>query len=301
MATQTLAPPLVERRKPRQKHPPREYGWTVYMIVITAVMVAGFVMSRQHLYTSGDAIGYNLGVAGGIMMLTLLLYPLRKRVRFMRNLIILPRWFQWHMVFGILGPACIVLHTTFHLGSINAAMTLFFVLVVSGSGIFARFFYTKLHWGLYGRQASYEQLQADLKGYGDVKSILGFAPDIQKKLLDFRDYALNISRVGTLPLWDLVTLSARAEMLSNALQRELEDAMYADALKKHWNDAQMRLLDRLYEENRTFVRSYLMTVRDLAQFRSYEKLFSQWFFFHVPPVFVLTFSATWHVVAVNMY
>jgi hypothetical protein len=301
MVTQTLAPPFVERRKPRQKNPPKEYGWAWYLVVITALMGAGFVVSRGQLYSPGDKVGYYLGLVGGVMMLTLLLYPLRKRARFMKNWGILPKWFQWHMVFGVLGPALIVLHTNFHVASINAGMALFFTLVVSGSGIFARFFYTKIHWGLYGRMASYEQLQQDMDGYGDVKSILGFAPEVQRRLLEFRDYAMSTSQAGTLNPWQLMTLSVRAELLAGALQSELEEAMYKDAPRKHWNAVQMRLLDKLCEENKNFVRSYLMTVRDIAQFRSYERLFSIWNFFHVPPVFILAFSATWHVIGVNMY
>lgn len=301
MATQTLSPPFIERRKPRQGNPPEDYGWTLYLIVITLLMVAGFVISRDHLYKPGDRIGYNLGLAGGLMMLTLLLYPLRKRAGFMKNWIILPKWFKWHMAFGVLGPALVMFHTTFYIGSINSGMTLFFMMVVSGSGIFGRFFYTKVHWGLYGRQASYKQLQEDLDGHGDVKSIFSFAPGIQGKLVEFRDFAMNASETKKPKIWNFLTLGMREKLLYRALDRELEEVMYADALERNWNEVQMNLLDELFNQNRTFIRSYLRTVRDVSQFETYEKLFSLWHFFHVPPVFMLVFCATWHVIAVHMY
>ncbi len=304
MASQSTAVPFVERRKPRQKnHQPKDYGWTLYLIIITLLMVAGFFISHDHLYKPGDKVGYNLGLAGGLMMLTLLIYPIRKRIGFMRNWGILPTWFKWHMVFGIFGPALIMFHSTFYIGSINAGVALICMLLVSGSGIFGRFFYTKIHFGLYGRQASHQQLQADLDGSGDVKSIFSFAPHIQQKLIEFRDSALKSSKTGTgiIKVWNLLGLSVRTNLLSRTLIRELEDAMYADVHEKQWNDAQMKRLDQLYYHNEEFIRSYISGVRDIAQFGTYEKLFSLWHIFHVPLVYMLAFSAIWHVISVHMF
>ena len=115
MASSAVSPqqPQVERRKPQPRIPPKDYGWTLYLIIITALMVAGFFISMDQLYKPGDSIGYNLGLAGGLMMLTLLIYPLRKRIGLMKGWGLLPHWFKWHMVFGILGPALIVFHSTF--------------------------------------------------------------------------------------------------------------------------------------------------------------------------------------------
>jgi hypothetical protein len=293
--------PAVERRKPRQKNPPKDYGWTLYLIVITLLMAAGYFISRDHLYKPGDKIGYNIGLTGGLMMLTLLLYPVRKRVDFMKNWVLLPKWFKWHMAFGILGPAFIMFHSTFYIGSINAGVALICMMLVSGSGIFGRFFYTKIHYGLYGRQATFKQLQEDLKGSDEAKSVLGFVPDIQKKLDEFRDYSANASRPGSRNLWQILTLGIRASYLARTLTSELEDAMYGDANEKNWNDVQMKRLDELFSQNKIFIRSYLMTARDAAQFSTYEKLFSLWHIFHVPLVYMLVFSAIWHVVAVHMY
>lgn len=274
------------------------------MIVITLLMLAGFFISSDHLYKPGDKIGYNIGLAGGLMMLTLMLYPLRKRVGFMKNWVILPVWFKWHMVFGILGPALIMFHSTFYIGSINAGVALICMLLVSGSGIFGRMFYTKIHYGLYGRQASLKHLEEDLYGSGDVKSIFSFAPVIQNKLFEFHEYALDSlasSGASKFRPWKFLMVGVRAKLLSRDLIKVLEEAMYANAQEKKWNDAQMKRLDELFNQNSTFIRSYLTNVRDLAQFSTYEKLFSLWHIFHVPLVYMLVFSAIWHVVAVHMY
>jgi hypothetical protein len=301
MASQTSALPSVERRKPRKKNRPKDYGWTIYIIAITLLMVAGYFFSHGHPYKPGDKVGYNLGLAGGLMLLTLLLYPMRKRVRFMKNWAPLPKWFKWHMVFGILGPALIMFHSAFTIGSINAGVALVCMLLVSGSGIFGRFAYTKIHYGLYGRHATHKQLQEDMEGSGDVKSIFSFAPRIQQKLVEFHDFAMKSSIAGKIKIWNVLTMGIRAKWLSITLIRNLEDAMYSDAHEKKWNDAQMKRLDELYYQNEKFIRSYILAVRDLAQFDVYEKLFSLWHVFHVPFVYMLVFSAIWHVIAVHMY
>ncbi len=300
MSAHAMAPTLVERRKPPHKVPPRDYGWTLFLCLLALALAGGFPLARDGLYHSGDHIGYNLGLVGGLMMLTLLLYPLRKRAHFMRKWGLMPHWFEWHMACGVLGPALILFHSTFHIGSFNAGVALVAMLIVAGSGVFGRFFYTKVHWGLYGRQMSFQQLQSELDGHGDVKSVLSFAPAIHGKLDEFRDYAMR-AKGGALGARHFLALNLRAHMLGRELERELEDVMYTDALPRHWNAAQMKLLDQLFHENRAFMHSYLKAVRDLALFRTYEKLFSLWAFLHVPPVVVLTFAAIWHVWSVTMY
>ncbi len=272
-----------------------------FLITLTLLMVIGYFISHGHPYKPGDKIGYNLGLVGGIMMSTILLYPLRKRMSFMKNWIILPKWFQLHMVFGVLGPTIIMFHSTFYIGSINAGVALVCMLLVSGSGIFGRFFYTKIHYGLYGRQATQKQLQSDLDGTGDFKSLFNYAPDVQKKLSGFRDYATHSSQVGRVKLWAIFTMDVRVKLLSRTLARELEDVMYTQAQVQKFNDVQMKRLDEMYYENVEFIQTYLVNVRDLAQFGTYEKLFSLWYIFHVPFVYMLVFSGIWHVIAVHMY
>lgn len=273
----------------------------MYMIIITLLMVFGYFVSFDKLYKPGDEVGYNMGLVGGLMMLTLLIYPLRKRFSFMKNLGILPKWFQWHMVFGILGPALILFHSTFRIGSVNAGVAMVCMMLVSGSGIFGRFFYTKIHNGLYGRQASYKQLQAELDGSGDVKSIFGFAPEIQQKLVKFRDSSIRTSLQRGGHPWLFMSVGVRAKWLSKTLVRELEDVMYANTQEKNWSGAQMKRLDEMFDQNKKFIETYLKTLQDVAQFSTYEKLFSLWHIFHVPLAIMLVFSAIWHVIAVHMY
>ena len=298
---QTQEAPTLERRKQSREQPQKDYGWPLFLIVVTVLMIAGYLPARDNLYKAGDNIGYNLGLAGGIMMVTLLIYPLRKRWKVLSNWWLLPGWFKWHMVFGVIGPAIVVWHTTYTLRSTNATVAFVCMMLVSGSGVFGRFFYRKIHYGLYGRHSSMEQMQSSLLGTEKSKSVINFAPEVQTMLTEFRDAALDPAKVSQVNPWRFITLSVQAKLLSMKVTAALEDAMYADAHVKKWNAAQMKRLDELFYQNRDFIKNYIRSIEDIAHFKTYEYLFSLWHIFHVPLVFMLVFSGIWHVIAVHKY
>jgi hypothetical protein len=306
MDSKTQAQPSVERRVERRKPQPRtrsrNYGWYVFLLSALLLLIAGYIVSTMKLYRSGDDLGYNMGLAGGLMLLALLLYPLRKRAGFMKDIGLLPNWFKWHMILGILGPTMILFHSTFRIGSINAGVALVCMLLVAGSGIFGRFFYTKIHNGLYGRQLNLRGLHSDMEKTGSYKrSIAGFAPDIEDRLEQFRVQAEGASKGGRISMRDFVWIGLQAEWLSWSLTYKLHRVMYGKAREKQWGDAQMKQLDKLYGEYRDMIRSYLLTVLEVAQFHTYERLFSGWHIFHIPLVYMLFFSAVFHVISVHMY
>lgn len=297
----------------KSRHRSEHLPWLIFVSIVGIITVVGyFVVYPQTYYTPGEEMfdfGYNLGLAGGLMMLALLLYPLRKRWRFLENFGFLPTWFKWHMVLGILGPLAIVFHSTFHVyipylhptGSINAAVAMYCMLLVSGSGTFGRFFYTKIHHGLYGRQATVNELKAEMEQKGDVKSVFHFAPKVEQALDAFHDRAERYAASSGLGLYNFFATSLRARWLSFRLGRELHRAMQVQADESHFSAAQRQSMQGLHREYRDKIDEYLEAVRDAAQFHTYERLFSWWHIFHIPLVYMMVFSAVYHVYAVHAY
>ena len=287
--------------------------WLIFIGIVGIITIGGyFVVYPQTLYTPGEELfdfGYNLGLAGGLMMLTLLLYPLRKRWKFLENLGFLPTWFKWHMVLGILGPLTIVFHSTYHVyipfihptGSINAAVAMYCMLLVSGSGTFGRFFYTKIHHGLYGRQATVNELQAEMEQTGDVQSLFSFAPNVEKTLGDFRERAEKYSKVSGYGFVNFAKVGFEASALARSLSKEIHQIMQAEAREKSFDAQQLAEMEKQYLEHREKIISYLRAIRDTAQFHTYERLFSWWHIFHIPLVYMMVFSAIYHVYAVHAY
>lgn len=287
--------------------------WLMFIGIVAIITIAAYpVLYPQTLYKPGERLfdlGYNLGLAGGLMMLTLLFYPLRKRVKFFENFGFLPTWFKWHMVFGILGPLTIIFHSTYHvyipfihpMGSPNAAVAMLCMLLVSGSGTFGRFFYSKIHHSLYGRQTTVNELRAELEQSGDMKSLLSFAPAVEKSLEDFRDRAERYSRQSGLGFINFMVIGFQTLVLSRSLPRELHQIMHAQAKANHFTAEQQQGMEEMYGEYQEKITSYLQAVRDAAQFNTYERLFSWWHIFHIPLVYMMVFSAVYHVYAVHAY
>jgi hypothetical protein len=287
--------------------------WLIFVGIVGVVTIAGyFVTYPQTLYKPGEQLfdfGYNLGLVGGLMMLVLLLYPLRKRVRIFDKLGSLPSWFKWHMVLGILGPLTIIFHSTYHVyipfihptGSPNASVAMLCMLLVSGSGTFGRFFYTKIHHGLYGRQTTVNELQAELEQSGDVKSMFSFAPNVEKRLDDFRVRADQNAKQSSAGFANFITVGFQTALLSRSLSKELHQVMQAQATQSNFSVAQLASMEALFKDYQTKIASYLKAVRDAAQFHTYERMFSWWHIFHIPLVYMMVFSAFYHVYAVHAY
>jgi len=270
----------------------QKHGWTVFLLAMVVLLGTSYVIvSPQKLYKPGDDIGYNLGVAGGLMMLTLLLYPLRKRVRFLENFGVLPKWFKWHMILGIAGPVTILLHSTYHIHSVNAGVAMVCMLLVSGSGVFGRVFYTKIHHGLYGRQTSLNEIDAEIDQVGDVKSVFSLAPEIERKLNEFRTKYERLAKAGRVGFIDFIQVGVQAVTLRRAAIKELHVVLQAQ-------DAATRGNQAAYQQT---ISDYANAVRDVAQFHTYERLFSYWHIFHIPLVYMMVFSSIYHVYAVHAY
>jgi len=267
--------------------------------VMAFMLIAAWLVRKGNYYEPGDDFGYWLGVAGGLMMLALLLYSLRKHIRFMHSWGPTKHWFRLHMILGIAGPTLILFHSTFHVGSMNAAVALSCMLLVASSGVIGRVIYRKIHHGLYGRSATLQEVQANLGIIGgDVQSKFHSAPKIEQRLKEFEASALTV-QAGVWPLlWAFLSVGARASWTYFAATRELDRVVRHHARRHGWDAAK---LQRHLVSARSAIRAYVNAVIDVARFSAYERLFSLWHILHVPFVFMLIISGIVHVISVHMY
>ncbi len=171
---------------PAGRRPPVAVGDLLLAAALAGLVGGAWMLSRRNLFRAGDDVGYWLGVAGGVMMLLLFTYPLRKHVKRLHGWGKVKAWFWLHMGLGIAGPLLVLLHSTFRVGSLNAAVALFSMAVVVGSGVIGRFLYVRVNRGLHEDQASLSRLRvrAGLAG-GASRSLLNVAPIVQARLTMF--------------------------------------------------------------------------------------------------------------------
>ncbi len=268
-------------------------------LAIAALVFAAWQVSKMGFFEAGDDTGYWLGVAGGVMMLLLFSYPLRKHFNFARNWGRVKWWFLVHMMLGVGGPILILLHSTFRVGSLNAAVALYSMLAVAASGVIGRFIYARVNRGLRGEQASLSDLQARAGlQEEDARSRLSFAPEVEARLMFFESDQLK-ARAGWLTyIRQVFWLPVQQWLVYRACVAELHGVLKSLAQIQHWSDK-----DRNKREKyaKVLVHQYLNAVTRVAQFTAYERLFSLWHVAHIPFVYLLVISAVVHVFAVHIY
>ena len=268
-------------------------------LLVTLLLLLAWLVRSSSLYDAGSDLGYNLGLVGGLLMLSLLLYPLRKRMGFLERLGGMNGWFRYHMVAGIAGPLLVLFHSTFKTGSLNGAMALYSMLLVVASGIVGRFIYRHIHRGLYGQQLTLADVSEDLKTSADsMGSVFALCADIEPRLLAFKDMAFDTSGGIAAKAWMFVTLRWRGRLLARELR---EDAK--SALRSQWRQqgGSRSIFVMNYRLAREDIDHYLDTVIKASQLKVWERIFSYWHVVHVPFLYLLVFSGVVHVVAVHMY
>ncbi|WP_088282134.1 hypothetical protein [Ideonella sp. A 288] len=255
-------------------------------------------VSRLELFTAASDTGYWIGVAGGVCMLLLFTYPMRKRFRFMQRFGAGKPWFVAHMVLGVCGPMLILLHSTFQIGSINAGVALFSMLIVAISGVVGRFLYVRLHRNLHGEKLNLVGLRGD-RSSGDAPATrLRFAPGVAQRLVDFEVEVLAGRPGGMALLAALCQVPWKRWQVERACRRELKVKVLAATRTEGWDRAHAR---RVLVRARRLVRDELVAVQRIAQFSAWERLFRWWHVAHVPFVYLMVLSAVAHVVAVHAY
>ena len=133
------------------------------LFVTAVVLLYGWTQRGDNYLTAEEGTGYILGIVGGSMMLLILFYPLSKRAALITRIIPSRYWFGVHMFLGTVGPALILFHANFQLGSTNSTVALFCMLLSAASGIVGRYFYTSIHHGLYGKRITLMELKQKIE------------------------------------------------------------------------------------------------------------------------------------------
>jgi hypothetical protein len=282
-------PPAFEVAHPR----PERARLLAPLGIATLVAVAlGWSTREEHYLVPYEGLGYALGIAGLAMMIALLLYSLRKRWSLLRRAGRVQRWFHVHMALGILGPAAILFHANFQLGSLNANVALACMLTVSLSGIVGRFIYTRVHFEYLGRVATLSELRGDARSEGRaLVDVVRHAPEVGRVLGEFREACLVTRRTWVGRAGAFLALGHRGR---KTRRRALRAWRAGGAPRDRGPGPSSR-------EVRRAVREQIRAIRRVAEYAAYERAFALWHAFHLPFCVVLFIAAAVHVVAVHMY
>ena len=245
-----------------------------------------YKVAAGNYYTSRSNVGFYLGVTGSLMMAAMLLYPLRKRARFMQRWGPLKHWFRWHMVMGIIGPTLVLFHSTFHIRSLNATVALTSMLIVVASGVIGRFVYTRIHHGLYGVRATLDRVQQEFAGQSDeMKSRFHMAPHVEHWLKAYAQTAGLVEPSLVTMWWHCFSLRWKRLVCFFRCARELRQVLRKERYPEFPNGV---------SEAISLARRYLREAERIGDF-------TMWHILHITLIFLLASSAIFHVIAVYMY
>ena len=263
-AARTQLAGLVEQYQPRILR----LGVLLSYVGVSILLYLGWMQRGEQFLTAESGLGYALGIIGGSMMLLLLMYPLRKKARFMRNAGPVKFWFRMHMTFGVVGPVGILYHCDFQLGSLNSNVALFCMITVASSGLIGRYLYMRIHKGLYGSKANLDELRRDAQTLKDeLAGRVAFAPSLLERLDTFEKQTLCEGADLLTRVVRKLTLGFRLWRTRLTLRRLIREEISSQA--ENLSTQELRTLRRSLNLH---VNARLESVRQVAGFRFYETI-----------------------------
>jgi hypothetical protein len=270
------------------------------LLFAAACVVASLIGMHAQLerfISPEKGLGYVLGILGGSAMLLLLVYPARKRAGWLAPIGGVAVWFRIHMLLGIVGPMLVLFHANFSTGATNSNVALVCMLVVAGSGLVGRYFYSRIHASLYGRRTTLEELRGQIARMQLVGAGAAFMPDFARRL-----EAVEQRMSGRLASVPAAVRPLLGPAIAWRARREMHRQIRGSALlHAPGPDAAPQSMRRATAAAEQLARRHIDLVRRVAELGSYERLFALWHLLHLPLFFMLLVAGIAHVIAVHLY
>jgi hypothetical protein len=291
----SAAAPAVSSSPVRRRLSRGFYGYTL----LTLLLTAGWLSSSNEFINPEEGLGYWLGIVGGSLMLLLLLYPAGKKSTLMRRLGLVKHWFRIHMIIGLVGPLLILYHSNFSVGAMNSKVALYSMLGVAISGVIGRYFYTRIHRGLYGKRAGIEDLRNEISdSLQNSRGLAAILPDSMRELQTISEELMGDEFTRAISVRRSLEWTVKHHVVRLRLYLRIRREVEVRALASATVNANA---SKLRKTANTYVTQQVRLMRQVAQLSFYERLFSLWHLFHMPLFILLVVSALVHVLAVHMY
>ncbi|RDH88937.1 MAG: transcriptional regulator [endosymbiont of Seepiophila jonesi] len=241
------------------------------------------------------------GFGGWLLTLfvTLVLYSLRKRVGWMKRLLTVKFWFRFHMLMGVLGPTLVMLHSNFHLGSLNGRVALFSMITVAISGLAGRFVYSRIHYGLHGGKIKFDRLKSDSELLTrKLGRLFELAPGTKERLARFEGRVVNVQESLFKSFINWLRIRIEAPLLYKHIQREFNRQLKQSARELGWKPQRTRSYRKTV---RLLIGTHKRASVRILELHFYERLFSLWHVMHLPLFFMMLVTGFIHIYAVHIY
>jgi hypothetical protein len=242
------------------------------------VNLRAFNPEHKLLKPSGE-FSHGLGIIGSSMIIIgIIMYSTRKRVRALWNLGKLSIWLEVHIFLCLLGPMLVIYHTTFKAGGI-AAISLWSMLSVAMSGIVGRFLYMLIPRTTAGTEMTTNQITEQFDAQEKIMLESEIGRDI-RHMID-RSFAKmkrpeNISQ----------TIGAFLHL--QKIKRRVRSLIHSTVSNSHVEHKAARKLVRIAAARATLIQKSLLLIQ-------IEKLFYYWHAIHLPFTAIMLVTLAAHI------
>lgn len=270
----------------------------IWLLVFVALF-AGWRLRDYHLISPKEGVGFALGIMVVFFMLLLLVYPLRKRNKKLSSIGTVKSWFRLHMIMGVLGPFLIVFHANFHWGALNSHVAMLSMLIVAFSGLFGRYFYGKIHHGLYGSKADLAKMQTTLgDSKGELDASLDSLPGIKQEIIGFLENTAGTKHGLAHIFYNAIVVPWRVRSYRNSIVDKISNAFLVKSREENLSLAQT---ERAILAVTGKIDGALFQSMKIAEFLLFDRLFALWHIFHVPFFFIMLATVIVHITTVLLY
>ncbi len=225
-------------------------------------------------FRAAGQVGHGLGILGSFMIVLLLLYSLRKRMRALQRAGELRIWLRYHIFLGVAGPILITLHTAFKVGGL-VSVSYWSMVAVALSGFFGRYLYQQIPRNVLGETLDVAEIEARNESLLLELSTTHNMNDRAATILE--DLALRKLENRAAPM-ALLMLPFLNGMLVRQLQR--------------WS---LRHVDGDRAAAVGLAKDWVLQTRRLRLFHLIRDLFHYWHVFHKPFAFIMILVMIVHV------
>ena len=223
--------------------------------------------------------GHGFGIIGSFFILVgVILYIVRKRVRAFIRLGVLKHWLEFHIFLCTLGPVLVLFHTSFKFGGL-VAISFWSMVAVFASGVIGRFIYIQIPRTIEGRELSLSEVR-DMKS--NIGAILSESYSLDEESLQVIVESTK-KRVEILNSTAIVRYFRKLNLDRKALQ-SVKQVLRKNKLEKTEYRKVIKLVKHDISLNRRIDRLVTM-----------QNLFKYWHVAHLPFAFVMLIIMIIHV------
>lgn len=237
-----------------------------------------FNLSHEMLKPSG-LIGHGLGIIGSAMMvLGVVIYMVRKRVKRFVRAGLLKHWLELHIFLCTVGPILILFHTAFKFGGL-VSISFWSMVAVVLSGVIGKFIYVQIPRTIQGKEL-------------DIRELNEINEQLTLKLRD--EYCVNESillKIEELSSVEKYRKASLGKSIYIIAEEYFATGKVIRALRKEISSGQRKNVNQML----SVIKQKMVLTRRIGMYRSMQKLFKYWHVAHLPFAMIMFFIMIIHI------